>query len=88
MSDGDHEKRVAVGRGFRRDIGADDAAGAGTIIDKNLLAELLTELVGDDAPDRVIAAAGWKRNDQADAAGRVVVGGGRSGESRQRKHQP
>ena len=43
------EYRVTVGIGFRREIGADNAAGARAVIDKNLLAELFAELIGDDA---------------------------------------
>ena len=69
MRDRDDEERVAVGRGLGGEIGADHAAGAGAIVDEDLLAEVLAELVGDDAADDVVAAAGRERDDQADRSG-------------------
>ena len=71
-----HHKRIAVGRGFRRDVGSDHAAGAGAIVDEHGLPELLPELIGDDAANDVITAARRKWNDQPDRPRRIVVGGG------------
>jgi hypothetical protein len=67
------QQRVTIGRGLCRNIGADDAAGAGAVIDEHGLPEFLPELVGDDAPNDVVTAARRKWNDQPDRARRVVV---------------
>ena len=88
VRDGNDQKRVAVGRRFCGEIGADHAAGAAAVVDKDLLAEFFAELVGDDAPDHVVAAAGRERDDQADRAARIIVRGRcRRGEQRQRKRE-
>ena len=41
MRDRDDQQRVAVGRCLRHQLGADDAAGAGLVLDDELLAEPL-----------------------------------------------
>ena len=56
MRDRDDEKRVAIRRRFRGEVGADHAAGAGAVIDEDLLSEPLAELIGDDAADDVVAS--------------------------------
>jgi len=84
----DKQKRVAVGCRLGGEVGADDAAGAAAVIDEDLLAEPFAELVGDDAADHVVAAAGRERDDHADRAARIIVRGGRPGESRQREQKP
>jgi hypothetical protein len=55
---------------------ADFAAGALAVDDVDGLAELLAEPVGDDARDRVAAAAGAVGHDEGDGLGRVVLRGG------------
>ena len=40
---GDHEQRVAVGRRFRDDLGAVEAARAGTVVDDDRLAERVAQ---------------------------------------------
>ena len=60
--------RVAVRLCARDRLGADDAAGADAVVDHDLLAEPLGQLLADDAGDGVGAAAGLERHDQADRA--------------------
>ena len=57
------KQRVAIGRGSRADFGADDAAGAGAVVDDDLLAELLAQFCCKHAAEDVVAAARWKRDD-------------------------
>ena len=88
VRDGNDQKRVAVGGRLCGEIGADDAAGAAAVIDKDLLAQSLAELIGDDAADHVVAAARRERDDHADRAARIIVRGCcRRGEYRQREHK-
>ena len=63
------QQRVAVGIAFRDRLGADGAAGAGPVVDHDLLAEQFAHLVGNAAADDRGAAAGRERNDQRDRAG-------------------
>ena len=51
MRDGNHQERVAVRYRIGGKGGADNTAGAAAVVDKDLLAELVAELVGDDAAD-------------------------------------
>ena len=89
VGDGNDQKRISVGRRFCRKVGADDTAGAAAVIDEDLLAQSLAELIGDDAPDHVVAAAGRERDDHADRAARIVVRGQcRRREGRQREQKP
>ena len=87
MRDGNDQQRVAVRSGFGGEIGADHAAGAAAIIDEDLLAEFFAELVGDDAPDHVVAAARRERNDQANGPCRIILrdSGGRKPHRRQQE---
>src|SRR4029079_5757228 len=64
---------VAVGIGLRERAGADSAAGAGAVVDDDLLAERLAELVADGADDDGGAAAGREGNDERDRPGRIVL---------------
>src|SRR3954468_20694489 len=57
---------VTVGIGFRQRAAADGAAGAGAVVDHDLLAERLAELVADRADDDGGAAARREWNDQRD----------------------
>jgi hypothetical protein len=62
---------VAVGRGLGADSHADDARRAAAIIDHDLLAERGAKLVGNDARDRIDAAAGREGHDHRDRAHRI-----------------
>src|SRR5688500_10065467 len=68
----DHERTlmregegVAVGRGFGAGRGADVALRTGAVVDDHLLAPLLAELGRQNAGQRVRAAAGRERHDEA-----------------------
>ena len=47
-------------------LGADRSAGAAAVVDDELLAELLRQLRGERPRERVGAAAGRERRDEAD----------------------
>jgi hypothetical protein len=61
-----HEDRVSVGRRLGGDIGAYHAAGARTIVDHDLLAPRLRQLLRDHAREDVGGAAGRIRCNDAD----------------------
>ena len=85
VRDRDDQDGVAVGRRVRRKLGADDAAGAGAVVDDHLLAEPLAHLRGDGAADDVVAAAGRERDDQPDRPVGIIRL--RRGRGRQRNQQ-
>ena len=58
---------------MRRDFPADDAATAAAVVDHDLHAQHLSELVDDDARDRVVGAAGGIRRYQADRMRRKIL---------------
>ena len=58
--------RVAVGFGARDRFGPHIAAGAGAIVDDDLLLEPFAEFLGDDARDDVGTAAWREWHDQPD----------------------
>jgi hypothetical protein len=66
-----HHQSVAVGRRFCGHPHADHAGDAAAIVDNNLLAQARSELLGDNACDRIDAAAGRKRHDQSDRMRRI-----------------
>ena len=65
-----HQQRVAVGRGLGRHVGADAAAGARPVLDNDLLAQRLAELLGGHARQDVGRLAGRGRDDDAQRLGR------------------
>ncbi|SPA49127.1 protein of unknown function [Cupriavidus taiwanensis] len=70
-------QRIAVRRGLGQEGGADAAAGTAAVVDHHGLAQLLAELVGDDARDDVGGAACGERHHQRDRLGGVAgLGGG------------
>ena len=74
------EQRMAVGLGLRREIGADVAAGAGLLLDDDRLAPFRLQLVGGDARQHVVDAAGRERHDELDGlAGKAALRAGRGG---------
>ncbi|MNC86111.1 hypothetical protein D3C83_17440 [compost metagenome] len=60
-----HEKRIAIRRRFCGELRTDVGAGAGPVVDDDLLAQALAQAVSDGAAQRVGAASGWKRQDEA-----------------------
>ena len=78
-------QRVAVGRRLRGLRRADIAAGAGAVLDHDLLAPHLAELLADDARQRVERAAGAEGDHHAH--GFVGVGLGSHG-GRHAGHDP
>src|SRR5207245_8581357 len=80
--DGD-EERVAIGLGFRGLRGADVAARASHVLDVELAAEALRQLLRYQARCHIGRTAGRKRNDYADGPRRIgLTPGGWRGEAR------
>ena len=75
MRERDHQQGVAVGLGLGDHLRRNDASGPAAVLDDHLLAELLTELGGDQAPDDVVAAAGRERDDQPHGLRRIILCG-------------
>ena len=69
---GQHE-RIAVRRLLRNVVGADRAAGAGTVLDDDSLTEQFAHFGGEQAHGDVRAATGSKRDDDADQPIRPVA---------------
>ena len=84
-------ERVAVGRGLGDQFGADIVAGAGLVLDDELLAELLAQPISDNARDDVGRSAGRIADDDAHRvvgiAGRPRVGGCDQRQAKQTKQQ-
>ena len=80
---GDHQQRVAIGRGLGDRTGRNRAAGAAAIVDDDLLAERLAHLVGNAARGGAGAAARGERDHQGDRARGVAL---RRGGRRRRQH--
>ena len=76
-----HHDRVAVGLCLRAARDAGGAAGAGDVLDDELLTERLGIILADDAGDDVRRPARGKRHDDRDRAGRIGLGA--CGRSRQ-----
>jgi|SRR3954467_10683720 len=55
------------------EFAADHAAGAAAVLDDDLLAQTVTEMLCDDPTDNVIDAARWERHDKAHRAVRVIL---------------
>ena len=66
------QEGVAVRRGFRGDLDAEAAAGAGTVVDDNLLAERFRHPLTDEASEHVRAAARRIGHDEGD--GTIGIG--------------
>ena len=81
------QDRVAVGRRLRHHVGADRAAGAGAVLDDDILSELPADLLHHDARDDVARTARTERHDHGDVARRPVLRGGGSGEGGKRKER-
>ena len=68
-----HEERVAVGRGLRRRLGADDHAAAGTVVDDDRLAKRLAELRRELARAQVRRPAGTIGHDEPHRFARIAL---------------
>ena len=87
------QQRVAVGVGFVHQLGADDRAGAAAVLDHDGLSDGLADAFGNDARDRVGAAAGGVGHDQPDRMRRIIVGtcsacGERDGQRKRQRKAP
>ena len=68
------QQRVAVGLGFVDEIGADDRTGTAAVLDHDRLPDRLADPFGNDARDRVGAAAGGVGHDQPNRVRGIFVG--------------
>src|SRR5207302_9116758 len=66
------QEGVAVRSGFGSELDAEAAAGAGTVVDHDLLAERFRQPLTDEAREHIRAAAGRIRHDQRD--GTIGIG--------------
>jgi hypothetical protein len=68
----DEADGVAIGRLREHVLHADIAAGAGAILDHERLAELLRQILPEEARDRVVRPTGRKRNNEVDRPRRII----------------
>ena len=66
------EQRVAVGRRLRDGLRCEPPGGAGLVLDQDGAADRFLQLLGEDARDRVGAAAGAESDDDPDRAVGVI----------------
>src|SRR5258706_471447 len=76
------QQRVAVLWRVGDEFAADDATGATAVLNDDLPAQPVAEMLADHAADDVVDAAGRKRNDQPHRPVRIVL---RRGHSRKRQ---
>ena len=67
-----YNQGVAIGRLPLRIFHRQPPAGAGLVLDHHRLADILRELLPDDARQQVVAAAGGKADDHTDRPCRIV----------------
>jgi len=63
-------ERIAVGRGVRHGLRPDDAAGTGTVVDDDRLAQGLLDVTRGQPTEQIGVAAGRVRHDERDAPAR------------------
>jgi hypothetical protein len=68
-----HQQRVAVGLGLGHDLGADDAAGARSVVDHHLLSQAGAEMLADQ-PRHDVEHAGARGERHDDAQRTVGIG--------------
>lgn len=74
-----HQQRVAVRRRLGREI-ADGAAGTATIVDNDLVAPALRELLRHQTADEIVATTRCERENETNRLGRIDrIGGGYGG---------
>ena len=66
-----HHQRIAVRRGFRRQLDTDGAAGTAAIVDDHRVTPGLGELLANDPGNDVVRAARRERHDDLDRFGRI-----------------
>ena len=71
------KQRVAVGRRAHDHVGAERATGAALVLDVDLLAEFVGEIMRSEAADDVDGTARREGNDEPDRPRRIAVGGTR-----------
>ena len=79
---GDQQHRVAVGLGDLHRHGADDAVGAGAVVDHDRLFGFLLDLLADQARGDVARPARSERHDDLDRPGRILGGADDGGHQR------
>ena len=79
-----HQQRVSVG-GLGDEVGTDQRARAGLVLDHDALVPLLLQLLRDRAREQVDAAAGRHRRDDLDRLGRPVLRMGKAARQQQRR---
>ena len=85
---GRQQEGVAVGRGLRDRVGADRSGrAAGPVLDDEVLAQRLVELLHQDAGDAVDRSAGRERHHDGDRARGIGLGGGRRGQQRKERER-
>jgi hypothetical protein len=67
------QQGVAIGLRARDRLGADIAAGPATVLDQEILAVPLGQLLRDDTGDDVVGAAGRERHDDLDGPGGIIL---------------
>src|SRR6185436_9257405 len=75
------KERVAVGLGLGSELGGDDAGGAGTVVDIELLAVLRRKLRGDESREHIGGLADREPEQDAHRLGGIVLRRGGGGES-------
>ena len=75
MADIGNEQRIAVGRGFSDECGADASTCTGTILDDYVLRQRVAELLPDESTDRIGAAARRGGYHELDRSLRVALRG-------------
>ena len=70
---GRQQHRATVGSGARDGLGRDDGVGAGTVFHHDRLAPFVAQLLADEPPRTVDAAAGRERHHDGNGLGWVVL---------------
>ena len=68
----DEADGVAIGRRRQNVLHADIAAGADVVLDHDRLAELLRQILAEEARDGIVGSAGGERNDEAHRPRRII----------------
>jgi len=80
----DEADGIAIGRRAQHRRHADISAGADLVLDDELLAEPLRQILSDDTRDDVVWPAGSERHDPMDRSRRITLRPGNAGHGRQR----
>jgi hypothetical protein len=83
----DQQDRVAVGRGVHHHLGADVVAGAGPVVDHELLAEMLGKVLAQDSRQDVGGSGGRIGHHPFHRPGRIVLGPRGGDRERRQRHE-